>query len=105
MFAYIGNHYLELLRALVEHIEICAVSLFLAYLISLFLGYYLSRLQRLADFVMNVLSLLYAVPSMALLALLVPFFGLGNVSAVIALVVYAQFILVRNTILAFRSIH
>jgi osmoprotectant transport system permease protein len=101
---YLISHYLELLRALVEHIELSATSLFLASLIALPLGYWLSRSQLVSDAVLGALSILYAIPSMALLALLVPVFGLGNTSAIVALVAYAQFILVRNVVLGFRSV-
>jgi osmoprotectant transport system permease protein len=104
MLAYLMSHHQELLQSLVEHVELSATALFIASLIALPLGYYLSRSQWLSNLVLGGLGTLYAIPSMALLALLVPFFGLGNVSAIIALVAYAQFILVRNVILAFRSI-
>lgn len=104
MLSYLMSHHLELLRALIEHIELSATSLFVACLIALPLGYWLSRSQGLSNTVIGALGLLYAVPSMALLALLVPIFGLGNTSAIVALVVYAQFILVRNVVLGFRSI-
>jgi osmoprotectant transport system permease protein len=104
VLSYLMSHHLELLRALIEHIELSATSLFLACLIALPLGYWLSRSQGLSNTVIGALGLLYAVPSMALLALLVPIFGLGNTSAIVALVVYAQFILVRNVVLGFRSI-
>jgi len=104
MLSFILSHHQELLRATVEHVELSATAIFLAALIALPLGYYLSRSQRLSDLVLGGLGILYSIPSMALLALLVPFFGLGNVSATIALVAYAQFILVRNVILGFRSI-
>ena len=104
MLSYVMSHHQELIRALIEHIELSATALFLAALIALPLGYWLSKSPRLADAVLGALGALYAVPSMALLALLVPLFGLGNISAIIALIAYAQFILVRNVILGFRSI-
>lgn len=104
MLTFAMNHHLELLRALIEHVELAATALFLASLIALPLGYALSRSLRVSEWVLSALGILYAIPSMALLALLVPIFGLGNTSAIIALVLYAQFVLVRNVILAFRSV-
>lgn len=42
------------------------------------------------------LSLLYAIPSFALFALLIPWTGLGRTSAIIVLVIYAQYSLVKS---------
>jgi len=104
VFSYALHHHQELLRALIEHIELSVTALFIAFSIALPLGYSLSKSPRLSNTVVGLFSMLYAIPSLGLLALLVPVFGLGNVSAIIALVLYAQFILVRNTILGFRSV-
>jgi osmoprotectant transport system permease protein len=41
---------------------------------------------------------LYTVPSLSLLVLLIPFTGLSATTAIIALVIYAQLVLVRNTL-------
>lgn len=104
MLTYALSHYQELLRALIEHVELSMTSLLIAFSIALPLGHTLSKYPRLSDTVIGLFSMLYSIPSLGLLALLIPFFGLGNVSAIIALVLYAQFILVRNTILGFRSV-
>ena len=104
MWVFESAHRYELLKALVEHVELCASTLAMASMIALPLGYALSRSQRLAEWVLGILSLLYAIPSMALMALLVPVFGLGVPSALMVLVAYAQFLLLRNVILAFQSI-
>ena len=105
MLAYFSSHFMDLLRALVEHAELSATALFLASLLALPLGHLLAaRAGKLSDTVLAALGLLYSIPSMALLVFLVPVFGLGNVSAVIALVLYAQFVLVRSVVLGFRGV-
>jgi osmoprotectant transport system permease protein len=43
-------------------------------------------------------SVLYTIPSLSLLVLLIPISGLSTTTAIVALVVYAQLILVRNTL-------
>lgn len=105
MLAYALSHHQELLRALIEHIELSVTALLIAFSIALPLGYALSKFPKLSDAVMGLFSMLYAIPSLGLLALLIPLFGLGNTSAIIALVLYAQFILIRNIILGFRSVN
>jgi osmoprotectant transport system permease protein len=50
------------------------------------------------------LGVIYTIPSLALLAFLVRVFGLGTLSAIIALVAYAQMILVRNIAAGLRAV-
>jgi osmoprotectant transport system permease protein len=94
----------DLLRAFVEHIDLCVCSLFLAFLIAFPLSLFIARRPILSEMLITVLSVFYTVPSLALLAILVTLFGLGMHSAVIALVIYAQFILIRHFITGLRSI-
>jgi osmoprotectant transport system permease protein len=51
-----------------------------------------------------VLSVLYAIPSLALLAILIPVTGLGMKTAILVISLYAQFILLRSIITGFQSI-
>lgn len=105
MLDYFISHHMDLLRALIEHVEMSATALFLAFFLALPIGYWLAHAnEKIANGALSILGILYSVPSMALLVLLVPFFGLGNISAIIALIAYAQFALVRNILLGFRSI-
>jgi osmoprotectant transport system permease protein len=50
------------------------------------------------------LGILYTVPSLALIILLVPFFGLNQRSVIAAMVIYTQVILVRNLVVGLQSI-
>jgi osmoprotectant transport system permease protein len=47
---------------------------------------------------------IYTIPSLSLFVLLIPLFGLGTTSAVVALVAYAQLMLVRNWVVGLMSI-
>lgn len=94
----------EMLAALVEHIDLCLVSLAVATGIAFPLGIWLARLPRLSEGMLTALGALYTIPSLAMLAILVPLLGLGKGSAITALVLYAQFILLRSVILGMRSI-
>ena len=49
-------------------------------------------------------SVIYSIPSLALFALLIPVLGLGEGTAIFVLVIYNQYILVRNILAAFQSI-
>jgi len=52
--------------------------------------------DRATEYVQGFLSAIYAVPSLALFALCVPLLGIGSTTAVIVLIAYNQFFLVRN---------
>ncbi|MBN1486111.1 MAG: ABC transporter permease, partial [Anaerolineae bacterium] len=63
------------------------------------------RYKNLAPLVLGVLGVLYTIPSIALVILLVPVFGLNATSIIVALVVYTQAILVRNFVTGFEGIN
>jgi len=87
-----------------EHVVLVGVSLALALAIALPLGVLAARRPRLGGIVMAVLGAIYTIPSLALLALLVLVLGLGTPTAIVALVVYAQMILVRNVAAGLRGV-
>jgi osmoprotectant transport system permease protein len=89
---------------IIEHLAMSGLSLALALVISLPLGLLLNRRRALSAPVLLALGAIYAIPSLALLALLVPFVGIGLRPAVIALTAYALVVLVRNTMVGFNSV-
>ena len=97
-------HWRQLLQSIIEHIDLCGSALFFSLLIALPLGILVSRSRLASGAVLAGFGMLYTVPSLALLALLVPFLGLGAKSAVIVLVLYAQFILLRHIVLGLHNI-
>jgi osmoprotectant transport system permease protein len=90
--------------ALLRHVQITGIALAVALLIALPVGALVARYRVLAVPVMGLLGVLYTVPSLALIILLVPVFGLNSTSVGIALIVYMQVILVRNTVVGLQSI-
>ncbi|RFU66536.1 osmoprotectant update ABC transporter permease/substrate-binding subunit OpuFB [Bacillus sp. V59.32b] len=87
----------ELISALLEHIQISFIALFFAILIAIPLGIYLTRYKKVAEGIIGVTAVLQTIPSLALLGLLIPLFGIGTVPAIIALVIYALLPILRNT--------
>lgn len=53
---------------------------------------------------MGGLGAIYAVPSLALLAILIPWTGIGSTTAIITLAVYSQVFLVRNLVAGLRGV-
>lgn len=89
---------------LVEHLQMTSLSLLIAVGIALPLALLVSRYPWLNVPVVGALSILYTIPSLALIILLVPFFGLNANSVIVAMVIYAQVILVRNLTVGLQSI-
>ncbi|MGE7926395.1 osmoprotectant update ABC transporter permease/substrate-binding subunit OpuFB [Lysinibacillus xylanilyticus] len=87
----------QLLASLVEHIQISFIALFFAVVITIPLGIYLTNKKKIAESIIGISAVLQTIPSLALLGLLIPLFGIGKVPAIIALVVYALLPILRNT--------
>lgn len=98
MIAYGIKHYDDLLEALFEHLEIVAVTLFFSLLLAAFLTLISVYCRRAGEILIQIFSVLYSVPSLALFALLIPVTGLGMTTAVIVLTFYNQYLLLRNFI-------
>ena len=61
------------------------------------MGILISEFDRSAKPTLAVINFLYTIPSISMLGFLIPFSGVGNATAVIALTVYALLPMVRNT--------
>lgn len=80
-----------------EHIQISVISIAGAIIIGLALGVFASQYRKSASSIMGLTNLIYTIPSIALFGFLIPFSGIGNTTAIIALTVYALLPMVRNT--------
>lgn len=87
----------DLIQALIEHIELSFIALFFAVLIGLPLSIYLTRRKKIAEPIINVTAVMQTIPSLALLGLMIPLFGIGKFPAIVALVAYALLPIMRNT--------
>lgn len=86
----------KLITALIEHIELTSFSLLFALLFASVITVILLFYPKIRQASVYALSLLYAIPSFALFTLLIPVTGLGTRTAIIALVIYAQYTLIRT---------
>ena len=82
---------------LLEHLEISLLAIVIATLVGGLAGILISEFQRTAKPALAVINFLYTIPSISMLGFLIPFSGVGNATAVIALTVYALLPMVRNT--------
>lgn len=103
-FSYFSANRDEVLTDLVDHIRLTVTTLAIAIAIAVPLGTLIARVPVLYVPLIGILGVIYTIPSLALLAYLVTLVGIGLRNAVIALVAYAQFILVRNVVVGLRSV-
>ncbi len=102
--AYAGSHGPELAQALVEHLLLVGVALGIGIAVCVPLGVWTSRSRAASLAVINGFSALRVVPSLAILFLAIPYFGLSFTSAAIALVILALPPILINTDAAYRSV-
>jgi osmoprotectant transport system permease protein len=94
----------SLARAAGRHLELVFVSLLLAIVVGVPLGVVARRSRWLATVTLSVAGLLQTIPSLALLAFLIPVFGIGILPALVALFLYSLLPIVRNTYTGLSSI-
>ena len=96
MIAYASKYYDKLLAATWEHLQIVVITLLFSLVLAALLTVLCSYSRTVSRVLLHLFSLIYSVPSLALLALLIPITGLGRNTAIVALVIYNQYLLLRN---------
>ncbi|WP_414053402.1 ABC transporter permease [Macrococcus equi] len=104
MIEFLKQNQAELFTKTIEHISISLLSLLAAILVAVPLGILLTKSDKLAKIVLAVTSVLQTVPSLAILAMMIPFFGIGTLPAVIALFLYVLLPILNNTYLGIQSV-
>ncbi|PAE20853.1 glycine/betaine ABC transporter permease [Bacillus sp. 7504-2] len=84
--------------------ELSFIALFFAVAIAIPLGIFLTRRQKVAEGIIGFASVIQTIPSLALLGILIPLFGIGRVPALIALVAYALLPILRNTYTGIKEV-
>jgi osmoprotectant transport system permease protein len=87
----------ETIRLTVQHAVLVSVAMLAAVMVALPLGIWLTQRPRTAAVVMQVLGIFQTIPSIALLAFMLPLFGIGSAPALVALWLYALLPIVRAT--------
>ncbi|GEK29463.1 ABC transporter permease [Furfurilactobacillus siliginis] len=104
MITFLQNYGGQLLFKTWQHLYISGIALFLGVLVAVPLGVVLTRFKKAAGIVIGLASVLQTVPAMALLALMIPLFGIGAKPAIIALFIYSLLPILRNTYLGLADV-
>ena len=87
-----------------QHLKLTGIALLAACIIGIGIALAVFRSRRWSRVVLYVAGLLQTIPSIALLALLIPLVGIGQVPAIIALFLYSLLPILRNTVTALTTI-
>ena len=87
-----------------EHLYLTFTAIFMALLFAVPLGVLLQRTPALAEPIIAFSGILQTIPSIALLAFMIPLFGIGVKPAVIGLFLYSILPILRNTYVALKNI-
>lgn len=92
------------IRLTMEHIYLSFIAIVLIAIIGITIGITIAKYKKLAEPVLSIVNFIYTIPSIALFGILVAVTGIGNRSALIALVVYGMLPMIRNTYVAISEI-
>lgn len=98
------NNWDQVAVALWQHIVISFTSLAIAFAVSLAVGVWAARRDRVFRWSIAISGFLYTIPTLAFLALLIPLVGLGKVNAIICMVAFSLMILIRNVATGIREV-
>lgn len=94
----------QLWRNTARHLKLTLIALGLAMAVAVGIAVVVHRHRAAADGFLHLTGLVQTIPSIALLALLIPLFGVGQTPAIIALFLYSLLPIARSTITALHAI-
>lgn len=104
MLVFLQKHPEKIYKPLLEHVQLVVITLLVSVAIAVLLTVLSMQYQKLGQVLMNLFSVIYSIPSLALFALLIPVTGLGRTTAVVVLTVYNQYLLLRNFITGLNEV-
>lgn len=103
-FSYLGNNWVSLFEMSYEHIIMVALGIGLALVVGIPLGILCTRSKLLETVILSLANVVQVIPSLALLAILMLFFGLGLSTVVIGLFLYSLLPIIRNTFVGLKEV-
>ncbi|MET7422305.1 ABC transporter permease [Dactylosporangium sp. NPDC005555] len=103
-WSYIRDNADTIRDALVDHVAITVWSVAIAVAIAVPLAVLAYWVRPLATPILTSAGVLYTIPSLALLAFLAPFLGTGRTPVVVALVMYALIVIIRNSLTGLQQV-
>ncbi|ACB83717.1 ABC transporter permease [Natranaerobius thermophilus] len=80
-----------------EHTRLILITAIISIIIGVILGLVSTYYKSLANIILTVTQILMTIPSLAMIAIIFPLFGIGPTTGIVALVLYSLLPIVRNT--------
>lgn len=94
----------EILLKFWEHFYISFSAILLGTLVAIPLGAVLTRMKKGSEAVIRLVGFFQTIPSLALLSVMLPIFGIGKIPAIAALFLYSLLPILRNTYVGIQSV-
>jgi osmoprotectant transport system permease protein len=106
---FLETNWSELLLLTLEHIKLVGLAVGIAIVVGVPFGIYISQRETLANLVLAVAGIIMTIPSIALFGIMIPIFslinqGIGFLPAIVALILYSQLPIIRNTYIAIKNV-
>ena len=101
---YLNLQWVHIQPLVIEQVELIALVMVLATLLGVGLGMLIWSRSAVSGLVIGGASAFLTIPSLALMTLFLPIFGLGWTGTVVALVLYAQLPIIRNTVAGLQGV-
>ena len=101
---YLARRWEDIVLLAIGHLQVVLIAVGIAAVIAIALGSLVAGRPAASRPVLAVTGTMLTIPSFALFGLLIPLFGLGAAPAIIALVLYAIFPIVRNTVTGLEAV-
>ncbi|MDQ0337403.1 osmoprotectant transport system permease protein [Caldalkalibacillus uzonensis] len=109
IISFVIANWEELIQLTWQHIKLVGLAVGVAVLTGVPFGIYITQRERLAQLVLSVAGMIMTIPSIALFGIMIPILsiinrGIGFWPAFIALVLYSQLPIIRNTYVAIKNV-
>ena len=92
------------LQLVIQHILLSLTAIVIITVIGITTGILISKSKKAAGIVIAITNFLYTIPSIAMFGFFVSFTGIGNTTAIIALVIYGLLPVIRNTYVGLKEV-
>lgn len=104
MIDYFIRYHNKLITALLEHLLLVVMCLLFSLLLATLLTAVCMFSKVCEMLLVTLFSVIYSIPSLAMFAILIPITGLGKNTAIIVLVAYNQYLLLKNFIVGLNEV-
>ncbi|WP_079528844.1 ABC transporter permease [Halobacillus hunanensis] len=105
LLEFLANNGNQLLMKTWEHFYISLLAVLLGVIVAIPLGVALTRVPKLAGFVIGTVGVVQTFPSLAILAFFIPILGVGKIPAITALFFYSMLPMLRNTYIGVKEVN